>query len=246
MKLSNPTAIKCISLAASGLIRAWFSTLDVRNYCHGLYSDPATNPRRSIYLFWHEIMLYPAYSYSRFRVAILVSRHRDGELIAQVVRMFRGVSIRGSTDRGGKRGGMAAIRGMMRHGRAHHLAITPDGPRGPRRKVQDGPIYLASRSSMPLIPTGFAFANPWRLGSWDRMALPRPFTRARAVIGPPIDVPKDLNRQRLAEYRIRVQSVLDRVQAHAQHLADTGRTPELPIALERPELSGRQSSLDRP
>lgn len=246
MKLSSPTAIKCISLAASGVLRAWFSTLDVRNYCYGPDSDPVTSPRRNIYLFWHETMLYPACAYSRFRIAILVSRHRDGELIAQVVRMLRGVSLRGSTDRGGKRGGMAAIRGMMRHGRANHLAITPDGPRGPRRKVQDGPIYLASRSSMPLVPTGFAFENPWRMGSWDRMALPRPFTRARCVIAPPIDVPKNLDRRRLAEYRERVQSVIDRVQEQAEHLADTGRTPELSIARGTPGSSGRRSALDLP
>jgi len=246
MKLSSPTAIKFVSLAASGMIRAWFSTLDLRNYCYGPDSDPATSPRRNIYLFWHEMMLYPACAYSRFRIAILAGRHRDGELITQVVRMLRGVSIRGSTDRGGKRGGMAAIRKMMRHGQANHLAITPDGPRGPRRQIQDGPIYLASRSSMPLVPTGFAFENPWRAGSWDRMALPRPFTRARCVIGPPIDVPKGLERQHLAEYRGRVQSVIDRVQAQAEHLADTGQTPNLPIARRRLESSDRRSALDLP
>jgi len=246
MKLSSPAAIKCISLAASGMIRAWFSTLEVRNFCHGPDSDPVTSPRRNIYLFWHETMLYPAYAYARFRIAILVSRHRDGELIAQVVRMLRGVSVRGSTDRGGRRGGMAAIRRMMRHGRAHHLAITPDGPRGPRRRVQDGPIYLASRSSMPLVPTGFAFEHPWRAGSWDHMALPRPFTRARCVIGPPVDVPEDLDRRRLAEYRARVQSVLDRVQAQAEHLADTGEALDLPNARGMPGSSDRRSALDRP
>jgi lysophospholipid acyltransferase (LPLAT)-like uncharacterized protein len=135
---------------------------------------------------------------------------------------------------------------MILHGRAHHLAITPDGPRGPRRRIQDGAIYLASRSSMSLVPTGFAFENPWRAGSWDRTALPRPFTRARCIVGPPIDVPEDLDRRQMAEYRGRVQSAMDQVQEQAEVLAETGRTPDLPIARGMPESSGRPSALAPP
>ena len=219
MKLSNPIAIKCVALLASGLLRAWLGTLDMRFAYEDESADPLRRGRRNIYLFWHETLLFPAYAYARFRIAVLVSRHRDGELIAQVVRMLRGVAIRGSTDRGRQRGGASALLAMIRRDRVNHLAITPDGPRGPRRLVQDGAIYLASRSGMPLVPAGLAFEKPWRLGSWDRLALPRPFRRARCLVGSPIEVPAGLDRVAMEHYRLRVQQAMDDLQNRAERLA---------------------------
>jgi len=224
MKLSHSLEIKLVALLASWLIRVWLSTLEMRFVIDGASSDPLRTERRNIYLFWHETMLFPAYAYARHRIAILVSRHRDGELLTQTIRMLRGVALRGSTDRGRSRGGSTALRAMMGHGRANHLAITPDGPRGPRRVVQIGAIYLASRSGMPLVPAGFAFEDCWRVGSWDRMALPRPWRRARCVIAGPIEVPPGIDRGRLEEYRQRVQSALEAAQARAERLADGEKT----------------------
>ena len=224
MKLSHSFEIKLVALLASWLIRAWLSTLEMRFVIDGESSDPLRAKRRTIFLCWHETMLFPAYAYARHRIAILVSRHRDGELLAQTVRMLRGVTLRGSTDRGRSHGGATALRAMMSRGRACHLAMTPDGPRGPRRVVQIGAIYLASRSGMPLVPAGFAFDDCWRVSSWDRMALPRPWARARCVIAEPIEVPPGISRDRLEEYRQRVQDAMDTAQARAERLADGGKT----------------------
>jgi lysophospholipid acyltransferase (LPLAT)-like uncharacterized protein len=107
----------------------------------------------------------------------------------------------------------------MRHGRAAHLAITPDGPRGPRRVVQLGAVYLASRTGMPLVPMGLAFDRPWRAPSWDRMAIPRPWHAARCVLAQPMDVPADLDDDGLEQYRLKVQAALDDAQARAEALA---------------------------
>lgn len=217
MKLSHPIAIRLVSLILSGVIRGWLGTLSIR----GVFSRdayPLRGPRR-IYLVWHEMMLLPAYAYARLGVTTLISRHRDGELIAQVMAFLGGRTIRGSTSHGRDRGGAAAIREMVRLDRYGHLGITPDGPRGPRRVVNVGAVYLASRSGMSLVPVGMAFDRPWRANGWDRMALPRPFTRARTVAGPLIHVPPDLNIDELEPWRRRVQEVFDDVQGRAEALA---------------------------
>ncbi len=165
------------------------------------------------------MMLLPVYVYAKLRVAAIVSRHRDGEMIAQIMRMLRGVTIRGSTDRGKNRGGGVAVRKMLRYGRANHLSIAPDGPLGPRRKIQLGCIYLASRSGMPLVPVGLAVENPWRVDSWDKMAFPRPFSRAYCLFGAPIEIPGELDRDDLKHYRTLVQKAMDDIQNRAEQLA---------------------------
>jgi lysophospholipid acyltransferase (LPLAT)-like uncharacterized protein len=232
MKLTNPALITCVSWLASGLLRAWLGTLDIRVRYDEPDSDPVRTSRRNLYLFWHEIMLLPAYTHARFRIAILVSRHRDGELIAQIVRMMRGVCVRGSTDRGKSRGGATAMREMIRRAGAQHLAITPDGPRGPRRQVQGGAVYLASRTGMPLVPSGFAFEDPWRAGSWDRMALPRPFRRARGIVGKALEVPPDLDREGLEAYRVLAQKAMDEIQDRAERAARGEPTQDRYLSLE--------------
>jgi len=217
MKLSHPIVIRLAALIVSAAIRGWLGTLDIRTIL-----APRTNPMRQsrrIYLVWHEMMLFPAYAYARLGFATLISRHRDGELIAQVLDFLGGTAIRGSTSRGRDRGGAGAVRQMMRPGKHAHLCITPDGPRGPRRVISIGAIYLASRSGLPLVPSGMAFDQPWRIGSWDRMALPKPYSRARVVTGAPIQIPSDLDMAALEPWRQQVQDAMDHVQARAEALA---------------------------
>ena len=217
MKLSHPIAIRLASLVLGGVIRGYLGTLDIRAVL-ARDTDPLRTSGR-IYLFWHEMILLAAYAYARLGLTTLISRHRDGELIAQVVAMLGGRAIRGSTSQGRDRGGAEALRRMMRPGRHRHLCITPDGPRGPRRVVNIGAVYLASRSGMALVPVGMAFDRPWRAGSWDRMALPRPFSRARAVTGSPIHVPDHLDVDQLDPWHRLVQDAMDRAQTRAEALA---------------------------
>src|SRR5436190_464721 len=86
------------------------------------------------------------------------------------------------------RGWIGTVRQMLRVGRKSHLAITPDGPRGPRRQVQPGLLYLAARTGLPIVPVGIGYDRPWRMRSWDRFAVPRPWTRATCVTTEPIHV----------------------------------------------------------
>jgi len=231
--LLRPNLVKPVALASSWLLRLWMSGLDFRFRLSSIEANPAWADRGMLYLFWHEALLFPAYTHARYNVATLISRHRDGEFLAQVLRMLRGKAIRGSTTHDS----VAGLRKMIRQGRFSHLAIAPDGPLGPRRLVQPGAVFLASRAGMPIVPLGFAFGACWRARSWDRMALPKPGQPARCVAGRPIEVPADLSREGLEECRRQVQQALEQVQAQAERLAAGGR-PDGPLLTLRQVRDG--------
>jgi lysophospholipid acyltransferase (LPLAT)-like uncharacterized protein len=224
---------RTVALLTSWVIRLWLGTLDIRVAMANVDNDPRRAGRRQIYLLWHENLLLPAFTHARYGVSILISKHRDGELIAQVVRLLGGQAVRGSTNRGG----ITALRSMMRVGRGTHLAITPDGPRGPRRTVSEGAIFLASRMGMPLVPVGLACDRCWRAPSWDKMVLPRPGQRAAGVFGEAIDVPERLDRGQIEAFCRRVQAAMDDVQDQAERMADgqANRPDAIPLVRLRDE-----------
>jgi lysophospholipid acyltransferase (LPLAT)-like uncharacterized protein len=115
---------------------------------------------------------------------------------------------------------------MLRAGQEAHISVTPDGPRGPRRQVQAGLVYLAARTGLPIVPAGFGFARPWRARSWDRFAVPRPGSFATTVTGAPIQIPPDVDRDGIEHYRVEVERELLRVSALAEHWAETGERPK--------------------
>ena len=179
MKLDNPFLNKLGGLLASAAIRGWMGTLDYK----AAYYDRAIDPilpqcqGNKIYLFWHEYILFPIYLRGHCNLSMLLSRHRDAEILSHVAHHLGFDFVRGSTNRGG----VAALRELLAKSRQMHLTITPDGPRGPRRRMAPGPIYLASKLGLPLVLMGYAYDRPWRLRSWDRFAIPRPCSRARAI-----------------------------------------------------------------
>ncbi len=216
MKLSHPAAVKSTALLSSMAIKSWFATLTPRVSIDDPSVEPTVSRRPTLYVFWHEMMLVPANYWSKTRIPVLVSHHRDGELVAQVIRMLGGQVVRGSTNRDGA----AALRQMIRRARSSHLAITPDGPRGPRRRVHLGAIYLASRAGMRIVPLGYAFSDCWRASSWDQMAVPKPFGIVQTVVGSPIAIPPHVKRDELDAYRDQVQSALDDCQDRAERLCE--------------------------
>ncbi|HEX4342866.1 MAG TPA: lysophospholipid acyltransferase family protein [Verrucomicrobiae bacterium] len=219
MKLRRPWQIGLAALVLSGIIRSWLSTSQYDYICDDPPGDPRTRPSGGIYLFWHEALLFPAANFGRMGFAVLVSKHRDGELIARILKMLGIASVRGSTTRQS----LSALRGLMREIHTSLLAITPDGPKGPRRVVQQGAIYVASKTGMPIYPAGFAFRDCWRAGSWDRMMIPKPFTRGVGIMSKGIFVPPDLSAEGIEEHRQLVQAAMDRVQARAEAAASLPR-----------------------
>jgi lysophospholipid acyltransferase (LPLAT)-like uncharacterized protein len=212
MKLRHPAAIKSAAFIISLWLRSWMSTVRIHERFKVPEADPRRNTRPTLFLFWHEGISLPAYAYARLNVSTLISNHRDGELVTQVVRFLGGQAIRGSSSRGGCK----ALREMLQTSQTRNLAITPDGPRGPRRVLQTGAVFLASHAGIDIVPVGIHMAGAWRCKSWDRMAIAKPFHHAYVVAGTPIRVPPDLSKEELSRYRQLCQDALDKVQALAE------------------------------
>ena len=220
MNDSAPLSIKWGGLLAARGIRAWMNTMQYRGLFYDQRFDPmygCEQPR--IYVFWHEYILVPLFLRGHCDLAMLLSKHRDAEVLARVAAHMGFDCVRGSTNRGST----AALRNLSRRGRYMHLTITPDGPRGPRRQLAVGPIYLASRLGLPVVPLGFGCDRPWRMNSWDRFAVPRPFSQIRAVVGPEVHVPTDLDRDDLERYRSGLENLLTDLTLEAEQWAESGQ-----------------------
>lgn len=172
-----------------------------------------------IYCVWHGSLLPVGYLCRGYGVRILASRHRDGEILARVLERLGFRPIRGSTGRGGS---LAVLQALRSSGRGD-LAITPDGPRGPREVFQAGAVFLAARSGLPLVPVGCDADRGWRLASWDRFLIPAPFARVRVMIGTPLFVQPDADARGREELRARAEREVAAATASASF--EGGRAP---------------------
>ncbi len=153
-------------------------------------------PPRFLAAFWHEMLPLMPLLAERARargvagrVHVLVSRHRDGRFIAAGVRRFGVETVHASSSQGGATGALALLR-LVRAGGV--IAITPDGPRGPRRVAAPGVAQLSAMARVPVLPVAGHARWAVTLGSWDRMRLPLPFGRGALVIGRPLPPGTDL------------------------------------------------------
>ncbi|MCU0703908.1 MAG: lysophospholipid acyltransferase family protein [Fimbriiglobus sp.] len=222
MKIRNPHLIRAAGWLGTQVVRALVRSLRFEYHALGppvMPPQPEPEPR-SIYLLWHETLLLPLTKYACPEVSTLVSSHADGQLLATVVRTLGLTPIFGSTNRGG----MQAVREIIRDvSGCRHLAITPDGPRGPRRVVQPGAVYIAAKTGMTLAPLGVAYHRPWRVRSWDRFAIPKPCTRAKVVSGRTFTVPPKVRTEDLEQHARLVQAELDRLTRIAEYWAETNK-----------------------
>ncbi len=224
--------MKLAGLLAASTVRLWMSTLDFKGAAYDPSVDPVEPSWRGqkIYIFWHENILAPLYLRGHCNLAMLLSRHRDADILLEGARHLGFEFVRGSTFGGGA----TALRELERKGRHMNLAITPDGPRGPRRILAQGPIYLSSKLGMPLVAMGFGYDRPWRMPTWDQFAVPRPFSRACGVVSPAIAIPPDLDREGLEHYRLKVERLLNRLTLEAEAWAHAG-TPKAGEFVPRPQ-----------
>ena len=220
MKIRNPNTIRRLAGAASVVARGWYRTL---SYAYRPLTRYLMNDRpelignsRYVYAFWHEYLFVPSYCYARPDTAVLIGLHRDGELLTHVNESFGFQVVRGSTTRGGT----TALLRFLREAHARHFGLTPDGPKGPRRKCQAGAVYLASRTGMSIVPVGFGYSRCWRAHNWDRFALPLPFSRVRCVSAHPIRVPPKV--KDFEPYQRLVEDAINQATAVAEHWATTG------------------------
>ena len=206
MKFKSPFLFETLGLLSSSLIRAWMGTLDYKVAYHDPNVDPAyaNDGKHRIYIFWHENILVPLYLRRNCNLTMLLSAHGDAEVLSRVAKLFGFNCVRGSSYRGANK----ALADMKRYAEQTNLTITPDGPRGPRRKMAQGAIYLASKLQIPLVLLGIGSDRPWRANSWDRFAVPRPFSRVRIVVSGDIWVPPDADKETLKHYQLNVENLL--------------------------------------
>ena len=194
----------------AGLIRAlaWmlrFRLEDPEN----IFGRNSHQPR--IFAFWHNRILMMPFLYEKYcpgrRMLMLVSRSRDGELITQIMNRFGIDGARGSTSKGGADALREMIRELEKEG-ARDIGITPDGPRGPRGKVQDGVLVVAAASGLSITPVTTRVSWKWRLPSWDRFQIPIPGAECCLVVGPSIPPPPSVDPEKFGPTRTRLEEVL--------------------------------------
>jgi lysophospholipid acyltransferase (LPLAT)-like uncharacterized protein len=198
------------------LIYAWFLTIRCREDDRSRQVRRNAKARRRIYAFWHAHQLGALVSYRRQGGRVLISRSRDGEYAAILAEQFGHVVVRGSSSRDGAAGARALIHAAQQ---GHPVAVTPDGPRGPRHVVQKGVLAIAARTGYPVAPVAVGYSDYWELRSWDRFRIPKPFSVAFAVMAPPIHVPPGSTDQDLAELAERLRRVLIETEEEADRLA---------------------------
>lgn len=136
----------------------------------------------------------------------MISASRDGEYISNIVKLFGVKTVRGSSSRkgaGALRGAMVALE------EGTNLIMTPDGPRGPRYKLSKGPIVLASKTGIPIIPLGINYSSYWEFKSWDLFRVPKPWARIDMIIGDPVNIPPELSDEEMEEWRRQIEQRLN-------------------------------------
>lgn len=176
---------------------------------HGLLTNAPPTPL--IFAFWHNrIFLLPhlfrKHWDRRRRVAVLISASRDGEKLANVLSCFNLVCVRGSTSRRGKEALLELTR-LVQDG--HDVGITPDGPRGPKYRVQSGVIDLAQLTQAPIVPISYVVSRQFVFKkAWDNFAVPLPFAHCTVRIGPLVTVPRDADAATSENKRLELERIL--------------------------------------
>lgn len=165
-----------------------------------------------IFAFWHGTMLPLLWTHRDEGVPVVISEHRDGEIIARIVEKFGFRTIRGSSSRGAARALIAIVRELERGG---EVAVTPDGPRGPARRFASGALVAAQRVGVPIVGVGVVASSAWRLNSWDRFMIPKPFSRVQIAYTVPTTVAASSAREAEGEAP-RFESLLNHALAEAE------------------------------
>lgn len=164
------------------------------------------NGEHPIYCFWHDRILAGTYYFRNRGIVVMTSQSEDGEYIARFIQRFGYGAVRGSSSRGGAAALVEMIR-LARSGKS--MAFTVDGPRGPRYQAKLGPVLLAKKTGDPMMPFILECRKYWQVKSWDRLQIPKPFSRVRLMIDDLIYVPSDANDDIVEKKKIELQSALD-------------------------------------
>lgn len=168
------------------------------------------DPRGHIFAFWHNRIAVLPFLYQKFyhgrKIAVMISRSRDGQMITDIAAEFGVEAVRGSTSKNG----ISAFRQILKElvSKGKDIGITPDGPRGPRYKVQPGIIHLAQISGYPIIPITYHLKWKIEFKSWDRFQFPIPFSRCDVHTLPKLEVPENATKETIEKLCAELESRL--------------------------------------
>ncbi len=208
-KIGRALSGRFLTYLVYGVLRLLRATIRIRFEGVEYVADLVSRGEGFIGMFWHCRLLMIPYLYPGKRMHVLISTHRDGEIIANIMRCFGFDVVRGSSSKGGKKALIEMAR-LLKGG--NDLAITPDGPRGPAEVLKPGIAHVAKLSGKSVVPVAYAASRYFRLTSWDRLIIPSPFSRGLFVVGEPLFYQEG---EDMEAFRLRLEQALLETTARA-------------------------------
>ena len=210
--LRQRIVLRIIIFFGHAVIRLIGPTLRVSvSYEDGAQKTPDERPL--IASFWHSCMIPATYIFRNMGIRVMSSDSYDGQYMGRIIHKFGFVAVKGSSSRHAVRA-LLGLRRALEEGWT--VAFTLDGPRGPRHKVKPGPVALARSSGLAMTMFHAAVGKAWVLNSWDRLMIPKPFSRVLVRFGKLIPVPHGASDQQMETYTAELQTALDRVSKFAE------------------------------
>lgn len=204
--------LRLIAAVGALLVRLCCATLRYDNSAEpGGPLDANEHPM--VWAFWHRCLIVATHRFQKRDIAVLTSRSFDGEIISRIIEKFGYRAVRGSS----RRGALGAVLGARRElegGRA--VAFTVDGPLGPLYQAKPGPVVLSRLTGVRIIAFHIAVRRAWTLSTWDRMILPKPFSRAVVHFSAPMLVPANSDEAQMERWRNELQRTLEQVRDVAE------------------------------
>ena len=213
--LTHRLSLLVVPWLVAWLKRIWFATCRVRRHGHEHRLNTIEAGIRIVGSFWHYGFIFVFYEVRHLTATVMVSASRDGEYIARLAEQFGFSTARGSRNNKGAQ----ALKDLLKLAASgENTAIVADGSQGPPRIAQPGAILLASRTGAPVVPMAWSASRYLAFPSWDRTAVPLPFSQVDFLYGEPISVPADLKGEGIEEYRKILEDRLNELYVKAWRL----------------------------
>jgi lysophospholipid acyltransferase (LPLAT)-like uncharacterized protein len=217
---------KFMALPTAWFFRLWYSTLRVHHDVADPTQDPRATSAGTIIASWHGDLLLNGCGFNFCNIQVMISNSAEGEFGTRIVQNLGYGVVRGSS----KRGGARAMLEMIDVAEKFHVAFALDGPKGPREVVNEGAVFLAAQTGLPIVAVGTAYGSAKRFHSWDRMALAWPGSRSVVCLWPGLHVPPNATEEELRGYGEQLQQRMSLARERAQQLlAEWIRTGKRPL-----------------
>lgn len=199
------------------LIQTLCKTLRIQSTGSDSFKSLLKEKKKFVLAFWHGTMVIPWFAHRNLKLLAIISKSKDGDLLAKILRRWNYKVVRGSSSTGGN----VALEIMIDH--AKHecpIAITPDGPRGPNFKMKAGAVITAKKSEVLLVLVGVGYKSKRKLHSWDKFEVPFPFSKVQLVYSEPILIDKNLSYDETSKMILQCEEKLNELQKKAQEFSD--------------------------